>query len=183
MRILLMCEGKNEEVLLNHLLNAGAFYFDRDDLIGRKPYSIRQLNNPTIKSELKHYGLPIKVYRIGDKQNDKLSIPADLKNIVSDKEIYKYCTKPELEMLLILNEGLEREYEKVKSIQSPKTFAKKNIMYNGIQYNQSSEFLEVYYGGNNVQNLIDNIKKYKTYKHHHNKDELYLADLLKTNKK
>ena len=52
MRILLMCEGQNEEVLLNHLLNADALCFTRDDLIG-------------------------------DKQNEKLSIPKDLKDIVS----------------------------------------------------------------------------------------------------
>lgn len=102
-----------------------------------------------------------------------------MKGIVSSKEIYKYCTKPELEMLLILNEGLEKEYEKVKSSQSPKTFAKKNIRYNGKKYDQSSEFLEAYYGGPNVKNLIDNIKKYKTYKRQHDRDELYLADILK----
>jgi hypothetical protein len=178
MRILLMCEGQNEEVLLNILLNAEALNFTRDDLIGRRPYPIRQLSNPTIKTELKHYGAPVKVYRVGDKQNDKLTIPRDLKNIVSKDEIYKYCTKPELEMLLILNEGLEREYEKVKSSESPKSFAKKNIKYNGRKYDQSSDFLDSYYGGNNTQNLIDNIKKYKTYKRQHEKDELYLADLL-----
>ena len=179
MRILLMCEGQNEEVILNILLDANAFCFSRDDLIGRRPYPIRQLNNPTIKSELKHYGLPVKVYRIGDKQNEKISIPKDLKAIVTQKEIYKYCTKPELEMLLILNEGLEKEYEKVKSSQSPKTFAKKNIKYNGKKYDQSSEFLKMYYSGNNTKQLISNTKKYKIYKKHHNKDELYLADLLK----
>ena len=100
MRILLMCEGKNEEVLLNLLLDADALCFTRDDLIGRRPYPIRQLNNPTIKSELKHYGFPVKVYRIGDKQKDKLNIPEDLQGIISSKEIFKYCTKPELEMLL-----------------------------------------------------------------------------------
>ena len=33
MRILLMCEGQNEEVLLNNLLDADAFCFTRDDLI------------------------------------------------------------------------------------------------------------------------------------------------------
>ena len=54
--------------------------------------------------------------------------------------------------------------------------------YNGKKYDQSSEFLEVYYGGSNVNNLIDNIKKYKTYKRQHDKDELYLADILKSDK-
>ena len=37
----------------------------------------------------------------------------------------------------------------------------------------------MYYSGNNTKQLISNIKKYKIYKKHHNKDELYLADLLK----
>lgn len=108
---------------------------------------LRNLNNPYIRSELKHNSKPVKLYRVGDKQNDKLSIPKDLKNIVSNKEIYKYCTKPELEMLLILNEDLEKEYEKNKSMQLPKTFAKKNIKYNGIKYDQLSKFLEMYYSG------------------------------------
>ncbi len=81
-------------------------------------------------------------------------------------------------MLLILNEGLEKKYEKVKSYQSPKAFAKENIRYNGKRYDQSSEFLEMYYGNNNIKKLINNIKKYKIYKQH-NKDELYLADILK----
>lgn len=179
MRILLMCEGQNEETLLNLLLDDEALTFNRDDLIGRRPYPIRQLSNPTIKTELKHYNKIVKVFRVGDKQNDKLVIPRDLKNIVIKDEIYKYCTKPELEMLLIINEGLEKEYEKVKKVESPKVFAKKHVKYNGMKYDQSSLFLQMYYGGKNVQNLINNIKKYKTYKRQHEKDELYLADLLK----
>ena len=179
MRILLMCEGQNEETILNILLDNDLLIFTRDDLIGLKPYAIRQLSHPTIKSELKHYGLPVKVYRIGDKQNDKLPIPNDLKKIVIKNEIYKFCTKPEFEMLLILNEGLEKEYEKVKNKMSPKSFAKKNIKMNGRKYDQSTEFIKLYYGGNNINNLIKNIKKYKTYKKQHEKDELYLADILR----
>lgn len=179
MRILLMCEGLNEEVLFNILLDANVLRFTRDDLIGRRVYPVRQLSNPTIKTELKHYGQPVKVYRVGDKQNDKLIIPKDINNIVFNNEIYKFCTKPELEILLILNEGLLKEFEKVKSIESPKSFAKKNIKYNGKKYDQSSLFLKNYYGGKNVINLVKNIKQYKKYKKHNVKDELYLADLLK----
>lgn len=179
MKILLMCEGTNEEVLLNHLLNAEALKFSRDELIGRRPYPIRQLNNPTIKSELKHYGEPVKVYRVGDKQTDKLLIPKDIKNIVSKDEIYKYCTKQEMEILLIINEGFIKDYEKVKSNESPKAFAKRNIAFHIRKYDQSCDFLLEYYGGKNIENLINNIKDYKKYKRQHNKDELYLADLLK----
>lgn len=74
---------------------------------------------------------------------------------------------------------VEKEYEKVKSKMSPKTFAKKNIIMNGKKYDQSAEFIKMYYGGDRVVNLLDNIKKYKTYKKQHEKDELYLADILK----
>lgn len=179
MRILVMCEGPNEEVLLNSLLKANALKFTEDDLIGRRVYPIRQLNIPIIQSELKMYGKPVKIYRVGDTQNDKIKIPNNLAHVVTSSEIYKYCTKPELEMLLILNEGLEKEYEKVKSNTSPKDFAKKNIAYNGKKYNQSSQFLEEYFGGENVGNLIESIKKYKSYKRHNKRDELYLADLLR----
>lgn len=179
MRILLMCESKNEEAILNILLDNDLLVFKRDELIGLKPYAIRQLSHPTIKTELKHFGSPVKIYRVGDKQNDKLVVPNDLKKIISRNEIYKYCTKPEFEILLILNEDLEKEYEKVKSKISPKSFAKKNIKINGRKYDQSTDFIRLYYGGNNVLNLIKNIKKYKAYKKHHQKDELYLADILK----
>ena len=175
MRILLMCEGTNEETLISALLDANAFKFTKDDLIGLKPYAVRDLNY--IKSELKLYGKPVKIYRIGDTQTDKLSIPKELNGIVNKKDIYKYCTKPELEILLIINEGLLKDYEKVKSIESPKTFAKKNIKFNGKKYDQSSDFLPNYYS--DINKLIKNLKDYKKYKKKHNKDELYLADLLK----
>ena len=43
MKILLMCEGANEEKLLELLLDEGKLKFTRDDLIGLKPFNIRQL--------------------------------------------------------------------------------------------------------------------------------------------
>ena len=86
MRILLMCEGTNEETLISALLDANAFKFTKDDLIGLKPYAVRDLNY--IKSELKLYGKPVKIYRIGDTQTDKLSIPKELNGIVNKKDIY-----------------------------------------------------------------------------------------------
>ena len=125
---------------------------------------------------LKNYNKEVTVLRIGDSQRDKLIIPDELKDIVSPNRIYKYCTLPEIEMLLIINEGLYSEF--LKSNDKPKEFAKKNIRYNKTKYDQSSEFFVNYYGGRRMANLIDNLKKYKHLKKH-NKDQLYLADLLK----
>ena len=67
----------------------------------------------------------VHVLRIGDGQNEKLEIPSAYKDKITLVE--KYCTKPELEMLLIISENLADEYEKVKSKTKPKTFAKANI--------------------------------------------------------
>ena len=181
MRYLLMCEGPNEETIINILLDNDLLRFTKDDLIGLKPYNVRQLKNPTIISELKRYNKPVIIYRIGDTQNDKIAIPKELKKIVSQDRIFKFCTKPELEMILIINENLISKYNKVKSSVKPKTFAKQNIVFNNRKYDNSCEFYKEYYFGERVSFLISNIKEYKKNKKH-NREEGYLADLLKENK-
>lgn len=176
MKYLLMCEGNNEETVMNLLLEHNKLEFSRDDLIGLKPYPIRNLENAVIKSELKHYNQPVIIYRIGDKQNDKLEIPSDLEHIVFKENIFKYCTKPELEILMIINENLVSEFSKSKNSGDAKGFAKDKIKYNGRRYDQSSKFIEKYYE-KNIDHLVANLIEYKRIKKH-KKDELYLADLL-----
>lgn len=90
----------------------------------------------------------------------------------------KYCTLPELEMLLIISEGLVQEFDKVKSKVSPKAFAKKNIRFNRVRYDNSTQFYRDYYG-ENYEKLVHAIREYKQIKGSHKKDELYIADLLK----
>ena len=90
----------------------------------------------------------------------------------------KYCTKPELEILLILSEGLLDAYEKVKSKVKPKDFAKQYIKLGRKRYDNSTAFYREYYG-NNVELLIKAIEEYKRVRGSHAKDELFLADLLK----
>lgn len=91
----------------------------------------------------------------------------------------KYCTKPELEILLIMAEGLLGEYEKVKSKVSPKEFAKAHIKLGKKAYDNSSKFYEDYFG-NNVEALVDSIKQYKKLRGKtHDKSELCLYELLR----
>lgn len=171
-----MCEGANEEKLLELLLDNNKLKITRDDLIGRRPYHVRKLDNPYIKSELRKYNREVLIYRIRDKQSDVLKIPSDLKDIVFKRNIFKYCAKPELEVLLIINENLYRDF--LKSKKSPKDFAKENIKYNKCYYDGSTMFYENYYGGKRINFLVSNILEYKKIKKHNN-DELYLADLLR----
>ena len=178
MKRLVMCEGPNELTLINILLENDALIFSEDDLLGLTAYHARQIKtNAQVRLALNLYnGNDVTVLRIGDTQTDRLSIPADFKEKICAVE--KYCTMPELEMLLIISEGLVKEYEKVKSTVKPKAFAKEHIWYNRKQYDNSSRFYRDYYG-NDCGKLINAIREYKRIRGSHKKDELYLADLLK----
>lgn len=177
MKYLIMCEGPNELEIIRMLLEHDKLVFTEDDLLNLVPYHARQIgNNAAVKTALNLYYGDVTVLRIGDKLNDELKIPREYKGKI--KDIKKYCTKPELEMLLIISENMDSEFEKVKSKLSPKTFSKENVIYNRARYDNSTAFYREYYG-ERIDLLVNAIKRYKQLKGKHQKDEFYLADLLK----
>ena len=177
MKRLIMCEGPNELEIVNILLEHHALVFEEDDLLGLTPYHARQISSSTqVRAALNMYpGNDVLIMRIGDKQGDKLKIPEEYRDKVCGIE--KYCTKPELEMLLIVSENLCDEFEKTKSTVSPKEFAKAHIECGRKRYNNSSAFYREYYGSD-CPKLRSALLEYKRLKRSHKKDELYLADLL-----
>ena len=177
MKYLVMCEGTNERELIRILLEHKCLFFDENDLLGLTPYHARQIKNSTIvKAELNMYTGNVEVIRVGDKQSDELLIPKEYQEKITS--VKKYCTKPELEILLIISEGMLKEFEKVKSNTKAKDFAKKYIQYKHKKYNNSSLFYREYYG-DRVELLIKSIISYSRYNGSHNKDEHYLKELLK----
>lgn len=179
MKILIMCEGPNEKAVVEILLDAGCLKFSRNDLVGLDVYHARQLTSPVIKANLNIYTGDFEVYRIGDSMSEKLSVSADYRDRI--KGIGKFCTKPELEMLLIISEDKELEFEKVKAGKhkmKPKEFCKANVVYNRKRYDNSTQFYRDYFG-RDIDALVNSIKKYKQTHGAHNKGEGYLADLLK----
>ena len=172
-----MCEGPNELEIIRMLLEYNMLIFTEDNLLNLVPYFARQIkNNATVKTALNLYKGEVKVLRVGDKLNDELKIPKEYKNQIT--KVIKYCTKPELEMLLIISENNFTEFEKVKSKKSPKIFSKENISYNRMPYDNSTKFYRNYYEGR-IDLLVNSIKQYKRLKEKHLKDEHYLAELLK----
>ncbi len=173
-----MCEGPNEKKIIDILLTNECLKFSQDDLLGLTPFHARQIaSSGQVRAELNIYPGQVDIYRIGDKQSDKLVIPKDYKGKIG--EIHKFCTKPELEMLLIIAEGLEKEYEKVKSTVTPKEFAKKHIKIGKKRYDNSSKFYDDFFG-KDVKKLIDSIKKYQKLRgKSHGKDERCIGGLLK----
>ena len=93
MKLLIMCEGPNEKEIINILLQNNCLKFTEDDLLGLTPYHARQIHSSAqVRTELNLYPGEVKIYRIGDKQSDKLKIPAEYKSKIISVE--KYCTKP-----------------------------------------------------------------------------------------
>ena len=178
MKLLVMCEGPNEKAVVDMLLDAGCLEFSEDDLVGLTVYHARQLTAPVIKTALSIYTGEFEVYRIGDSMTDKLPSTEYQGRI---KGIRKFCTKPELEMLLIIAEGKEAEFEKVKAGKrkmKPKDFCKANVVHNRKRYDNSTQFYRDYFGSD-IGTLVAVIEKYKQSHGAHKKDEEYLADLLK----
>lgn len=66
-KYLIICEGSNERTLINLLLDNDKLKIKRENLIGGGPYHTRQLKHSIVLTDLKHYGRPVTVYRIGDK--------------------------------------------------------------------------------------------------------------------
>lgn len=177
MKYLIMCEGPNELEIVKILLRHKCFLFTENDLLGLIPYHARQIGKSGIvQTALNMYPGKVEVLRIGDKLSDELKIPREYKEkIVS---VRKYCTKPELEMLLIISEGLTKEYEKVKSKEKAKTFAKTNIKCGRRLYKNDTSFYTAYYD-EKPELLVNSIKEYRRIQGAHKKDEHYLAELLR----
>ena len=176
MKILIMCEGPNELKIINLLLDNGKLKFTRDDLLDMRPFHARQLTSPQLKPALDAYHGEIAIYRIGDKMTDSLKIPKEL--LLSIKSQAKFCTKPELEMLLIIAENKVSEFEKVKAKKKPKDFCKQNVVYNRKKYDNSTAFYEEYFQ-DRIDRLTSAITEYHRTHGKHKSDEGYLFDLLK----
>ena len=176
MKTLIMCEGPNELKIINLLLENKKLKFSYDDLLDMRPFHARQLSSPQLKPALDAYHGDIEVYRVGDKLSDNLLIPKELSSKI--KKQSKFCTKPEIEMLLIIAENKTAEFEKVKSTQKPKDFCKQNVTYNRKRYNNSTDFYENYFS-DNIDTLVFAITEYHRTHKKHKSDEGYLYDLLK----
>lgn len=161
MKILVMCEGPNEKAVVEMLLDAGRLKFSKDDLVGLNVYHARQLTSSIIKTNLSIYTGDFEVYRIGDTLTDKLSVPPDYRERI--KGIRKFCTKPELEILLLIADGKDAEFEKVKAgkdRKGPKAFCKANVVYNHKRYDNSTQFYLDYFESD-IDLLVTAITKYK----------------------
>ena len=123
MKRVLGCEGASEVLVMLDLIEKDLLIFDKKEILDRRPIHFRQPREIAALIDTLPIDEEIVFYRIGDTQKDdyNLSYFSARKDKIT---VVKVCTKPELEILIIINEGLYDEYLKQKSKMMPKQFVK-----------------------------------------------------------
>lgn len=164
--VVIGCEGPCEVALVNRLLDDDLLKFDKKDILDRRPIHFRQPISIAPLINILPPEEPIIFYRVGDTQTDEYDL-----SCLSSREhfitVHKVCTKPEIEILIIINENLYKEFLKQKSKKHPKEFVEENVK----NYSGFADYAKKH-------DLSIAVKQYKSLKRHR-KGEEYLADLLK----
>ena len=157
-----ICEGAAERAVIDLLLDDNALYFKRHQLLDDKIIRVRNAQRFEEQYLRKQFNDKITVIRILDSKNEKFKLSEAYKDKI---EIINIITSPEIEMLIIHNEGMFEEYK--KSRKKPSDYCKQDLEY---RYVKNYEFVKDYFS--DVDALVKAIRK------HH---KIYLAKDKKSN--
>lgn len=162
-----LCEGAAEEAIINILLDDQRLIFEREELLEEKPLRIRQANRFEARYLRKGFSEKISIIRILDSRNENFKLSKAYKSKV---DVINIVTAPEIEMLIIINEGMYKTF--CKSRKKPSDFCKTNLKMPNVK---SYQFISDYFA--NPDDLIQAIIEYDSI--HKNTGEYSLKDLLK----
>ena len=166
--IVVVCEGNCEVELISWLLDNQKLIFTDQDILDHQPFHARQPKRMLPVLNVLSPEEEILFYRIGDTLNDKFDISCFGEIRQEHIKVINVCTTPEIEILIIICEGLYDECLKVKSIISPKEFVKSHIK----DYDSFADYVSSH-------DIVWAIKRYKSLKKLKRKNDIFLADLLK----
>lgn len=115
-----ICEGGAETAILDLLLDQNKLIFSRDDLLEGEILKTRKGKDFETRYLKKDFSGKITVYRILDSRRENFKISKAYQHKV---EVVNVITAPEIEMLIICNEGKYQEFEKKKGM-SPSEYCK-----------------------------------------------------------
>ena len=164
-----ICEGNAESSILNMLIDADKLIFTRNDLLDGEVLRCRNDRTFEDKHLGKGFSKKIVVYRILDSRREEFRLRKVYKSKV---DVINVITAPEIEMLIIIKEGMYSEYCKVKSNIKPSDFCKDRLKIPSVK---TKEFIERYF--KDINDLMFTIKEYKRLSNIP-KNEVCLADLL-----
>lgn len=144
----LIAEGKAERVILNILLDNNLLIFSRDEILEREVITIRSCKRFEEKHLKFKMGRRLEVYRVLDSTNGKFKLK------YKDAVVHDILTRPEIEVLILIDKGLYKNYQKVKQTQKASEY-----LASKIDYHKGEKWWTNYYA-NNPQKLVNNIKEY-----------------------
>ena len=167
-----ICEGGAERVIMDLLLDNHMLIFERDELLDEEVLSCRGGKDFEKKYLGKGFSDKITIYRILDSRREKFNISKAYKDKI---DVVNVITAPEIEMLIICNEGKFAEFQKFKNNKSgkPSTYCKTELGYKEVKTN---EF--VYHYFSDVSKLKYAISEYKRLSGGH-RGEKTLYDILR----
>ena len=167
-----LCEGAAEQAIMNVLLDYDSLIFKKEELIEEKPLRIRSVSHFEASYLRKNFKDKISIIRILDSRNENFKISKAYKHKIN---VINIITAPEIEMLIILNEGKYSEFK--KSNKKPSKFCKENLKMKDLK---SYDFVYSYF--KDPKMLISAINAYSRISHIQ-KSEYSLRDLLKEENK
>lgn len=163
-----ICEGAAEQSIIELLLDNNKLIFTYEDMLEGEVIRCRSGKKFESNYLKKGFSDKITVLRILDSRREQFK----LSKAYEDKiEVINVITAPEIEMLIIFNEGKYDEYK--RSHTKPSEFCKSVLGYSSVK---STSFVKSYF--ENVDGLIAAINEYKRISNIQ-RGELTLADLLR----
>lgn len=151
-----ICEGGAERAILDLLLDNHQLIFEREDLIEEEVLRCRSGKEFEERYLRKGFKEKITIYRILDSRGERFNLSKAYAHKVDVKNV---ITAPEIEKLIICNEGKHEDYlrEARKNPQlKPSTYCKSNLRYKNVK---SYDFVKEYFA--DIQVLVKALYEYR----------------------
>lgn len=163
-----ICEGSAENAIMDILLDNELLIFSREEMLEEEVIRCREGKKFEEKYLRKGFSGKISVVRILDSRRENFKISKAYENKV---DVINVITAPEIEMLIIFNEGKYKEFK--KSGKKPSDFCREDLKMRNVK---AYDFVKDYFTDPSV--LVAAIKKYQEMSKVQ-KGEYTLMDLLK----
>lgn len=162
--VLVSCEGGAEDALIRILLEDNRLCFCENDVID---ITRARKHDDIERSYLGFdYDQPVSLLYLTDSTRSKFKLGTLYQQACT---IFRICTRPEIEILTVLNENRLKDFQ--KSRKKPSIYCKENL---GMRNVKQPEAVRAYWS---AETLVGSLMEYRRI-HRFEKGELCLADLL-----
>ncbi len=163
--VLIACEGGAEDAIVRMLLDEGAFCFDKSRLIGVT--RLRKASDIERQYLGYEYDLPVALLYVTDSLRSRFALSPLYRDTCT---VYRICTRPEIEMLIIINEGRYDDF--VRSRMKPSVYCKQKL---GMRDVKRPEEVRRYWTAAKLRAAIAEYGRL----HHFEKGELSFAQIVR----